>query len=261
VSRVYVAVRGPHQQVLAYYASSAGAFLRDHLPPDDQAGLPRYPLPTAHLGRLAVDLSCRGQRLGELLLFHFLKTACDVAERIGVFAVDLFSKDDDAKRFYQKYGFIPLQDDPLSSLFADGNSPGDVRTGGAEFTRCDQGGAWSSSIAKQGPRSFLSGWKILNGAKASSISSQASLLPSFHPHSAWYIPSFPHPAHGGSPMPFDDPACFRLDRIPVRSIHWLWRPYLACGRASPFSTATSAPASPPPSRRPSRPAGPYRRAE
>ena len=30
-------------------------------------------------------------------------------------------------------------------------------------------------------------------------------------------------------MPFDDPACFRLDRIPVRPIHWLWRPYLACG--------------------------------
>ena len=27
-------------------------------------------------------------------------------------------------------------------------------------------------------------------------------------------------------MLFDDPACFRLDRIPVRPIHWLWRPYL-----------------------------------
>ena len=113
VSRVYVAVRGPRQQVLAYYASSAGAFLRDHLPPDDQTGLPRYPLPTAHLGRLAVDVSCRGQRLGELLLFHFLKTACDVAERIGIFALDLFSKDDEAKCFYLKYGFIPLQDDPF----------------------------------------------------------------------------------------------------------------------------------------------------
>jgi GNAT superfamily N-acetyltransferase len=113
VSRVYVATRGTHQRALAYYASSAGTFLRDHLPPDDQAGLPRYPLPTAHLGRLAVDLSCRGQRLGELLLFHFLKTACDVAERVGVFAVDLFSKDDEAKRFYLKYGFIPLQDDPF----------------------------------------------------------------------------------------------------------------------------------------------------
>ena len=48
-----------------------------------------------------------------MLLFHFLKTACDVAERIGVFAVDLFAKDDDAKHFYLKYGFIPLQDDPF----------------------------------------------------------------------------------------------------------------------------------------------------
>lgn len=111
ISRVYVAVRGEQQQVLAYYASSAGAFLRDHLPPDDQTGLPRYPLPSAHLGRLAVDLSCRGRRLGELLLFHFLRTACDVAEQIGVFAVDLFSKDDEATRFYQKYGFIPMQND------------------------------------------------------------------------------------------------------------------------------------------------------
>ncbi len=137
VSRVYVAVRGTDQQVLAYYAASAGAFLRDHLPPDDQAGLPRYPLPTAHLGRLAVDLSSRGQRLGELLLFHFLKAACDVADRIGVFAVDLFSKDDEAKRFYLKYGFIPLQDDafhlylPMATvraMFVQSAGPLDMRS-------------------------------------------------------------------------------------------------------------------------------------
>jgi hypothetical protein len=28
-------------------------------------------------------------------------------------------------------------------------------------------------------------------------------------------------------MLFDGSACFRLDRIPMRPIHWLWRPYLA----------------------------------
>jgi GNAT superfamily N-acetyltransferase len=104
--------RWPHSTTggasLAYYASSAGTFLRDHLPPDDQAGLPRYPLPTVHLGRLAVDSSCQGQRLGKLLLFHFLKKACDVADLIGIFAVDLFSKDDGAKQFYLRYGFIPM---------------------------------------------------------------------------------------------------------------------------------------------------------
>src|SRR4051794_23461444 len=36
VSRVYVAVRDAESRILAYYASSAGSFLRDHLPPDDQ---------------------------------------------------------------------------------------------------------------------------------------------------------------------------------------------------------------------------------
>jgi GNAT superfamily N-acetyltransferase len=133
---VYVVVRGTDNRVLAYSAASAGTFLRDHLPLDDQSGLPRYPLPTVHLGRLAVDLSCRGQRLGEKLLFHFLKTACDVAERIGVFAVDLFAKDDDAKRFYLKYGFIPLQDDPfhlylpmatVRAMFVQASDQGETR--------------------------------------------------------------------------------------------------------------------------------------
>lgn len=48
VSRVYVAVRDPHQQVLGYYASSAGTFLRDHLPPEDRLDCPdtRCPRPT-----------------------------------------------------------------------------------------------------------------------------------------------------------------------------------------------------------------------
>lgn len=113
VSRVWVVTRAGEDRVLAYSASSAGSFLREQLPPDDQAGLPRYPLPTVHLGRLAVDLSCRGLRLGKLMLFHFLAAACEVAEKIGVYAVDLFSKDDEAKRFYLKYGFIPMRDDPF----------------------------------------------------------------------------------------------------------------------------------------------------
>ena len=107
---MYVATRVDDSHVLGYYATSAGTFRRELLPPDDRTGLPGYPLPTVHLGRIAVDLSYRGKRLGESLLFHFLTVACNVAGRIGVFGVDLFAKDDDAKRFYLKYGFIPLQD-------------------------------------------------------------------------------------------------------------------------------------------------------
>jgi len=58
-----------------------------------------------------------------------------VAERIGVFAVDLFAKDDDAKSFYLKYGFIPLRDDafhlylPIATvraMFLPAASPSDA---------------------------------------------------------------------------------------------------------------------------------------
>jgi hypothetical protein len=46
-------------------------------------------------------------------------------------------------------------------------------------------------------------------------------------------------------MPFDGPAGFRLDRIAVRPIHWLWRPYLACGklalRSGPIRPCRTAP--------------------
>ncbi len=76
-------------------------------------GLPKHPVPTAHLGRLAVDLSCRGQRLGETLLFHFLGRALGVSDCFGIFAVDVRATDEQAAAFYRKYGFIALEDDPL----------------------------------------------------------------------------------------------------------------------------------------------------
>jgi len=75
--------------------------------------LPKHPLPSVHLGRLAVDQSHQGQRLGETLLFHFLRAALDAANIMGVYAVDVLATEDKARDFYLKYGFLPLQDAPL----------------------------------------------------------------------------------------------------------------------------------------------------
>ena len=52
ISRVYVATRVDDSHVLGYYATSAGTFRREHLPPDDRTGLPGYPLPTVHSDEL-----------------------------------------------------------------------------------------------------------------------------------------------------------------------------------------------------------------
>ena len=79
-------------------------------------GLPRYPAPVMLIGQLAVDKSVQGQGLGQILLMHALKRAIRVSSEMAIFAVRVDALDEESKRFYLKYGFIPLQDAPFSLL-------------------------------------------------------------------------------------------------------------------------------------------------
>ncbi len=83
----------------------------DTIPAKWSKRLPHHHIPAVHLGRLAVDESMRGQGLGGDLLFHALQTAVQSSETIGVYAVDVFAIDENAKLFYEKFGFQPLNDD------------------------------------------------------------------------------------------------------------------------------------------------------
>jgi len=75
--------------------------------------LPQHHIPAVHLGRLAVDESMQGQGLGGDLLFHALLTAAKISEHVGVYAVDVFAINAKAAAFYQRFGFLPLNDDPF----------------------------------------------------------------------------------------------------------------------------------------------------
>lgn len=105
--RTFVAVLPEMREVLGYYTLSSGSVSFEVVPEK----VPRYPIPTVHLGRLATSLKMRGQGLGELLLIDALERACLVAAEIGIYAVELLALTDGAKRFYLKYGFVPLKDD------------------------------------------------------------------------------------------------------------------------------------------------------
>jgi len=98
-------------EVHGYYALSAGAVAFDHVPQDLRKRLPRYPVPVAHLGRLAVDQSAAGQGLGEHLLMDALVRTLRAADEIGIHAVEVLAINDAARAFYLKYGFQPLKDD------------------------------------------------------------------------------------------------------------------------------------------------------
>ena len=75
--------------------------------------LPRHPVPVALIGRLAVDNSAQGQRLGETLLIHALRSAQRAARIVGIYAVVVDAIDEAARSFYLKYGFAELTDDHL----------------------------------------------------------------------------------------------------------------------------------------------------
>jgi GNAT superfamily N-acetyltransferase len=112
ISKTFVAVtEDAPARILGFYALTVCEVVAQDLPEDLAKKLPRR-VPGIRLGRLAVDRSMQGQRLGELLLVDAIKRAKLVLEHVGVHALFVDAKDDQAAAFYRKYGFRPLPNDP-----------------------------------------------------------------------------------------------------------------------------------------------------
>ena len=112
VSRTYVAVPVGGAEVLAYYSLSTGSIVFSALPPREARRLPAYPIPTVHLGRLAVGRSSQGCGLGSAILIDALARCARVAEQVGVYAVTVHALNDTVRTFYVQHGFVPLDDHP-----------------------------------------------------------------------------------------------------------------------------------------------------
>lgn len=109
VAAAFMLTEPPSRKVLGFYTLSSTAVFANELPEKLARKLPRYPqLPATLLGRLAVDVTARGKRYGELLLMDALRRSLEGAEAIGAMAVIVDAKDDGAAAFYAQYGFEPL---------------------------------------------------------------------------------------------------------------------------------------------------------
>ena len=133
-NRTYVAAEAEGAQILGFYALSAGAVEFEHWPTGFR--LPRYPVPVARIGRLAVDRRWQGEGVGRMLLRHALQVSVALARQIGLYAVVVDAKHAEAAAFYAHFGFQPFQDGnlrlflPLSTIrqvdlaaSAHGNKP------------------------------------------------------------------------------------------------------------------------------------------
>lgn len=105
--------------VAGFYTLSAASVALVSLPPEIANKLPRYPIqPAILLGRLALDRRYQGQRLGELLLLNALRRSLLLSDDLAAMSVLVDAKDDQARRFYQRFGFLPLNDDQYRLVVA-----------------------------------------------------------------------------------------------------------------------------------------------
>lgn len=105
-ARTYVLHR--HFQVIAYYSICPSSINREFALTRVLRGLGRYEsVPAILIARLALDRKDHGQNLGAALLKYALIQVIKAADAIGGRVILVHALDDDAKSFYEHFGFEP----------------------------------------------------------------------------------------------------------------------------------------------------------
>lgn len=110
-SRTYIVHRA--NRVVGYYALAAGSVESRKAPDRVSRGLARHPVPVVILARLAVGEDEQGSGLGRALLKDALLRIADAADVIGVRAVLVHAKDEQVRRFYERFDCEPSPIDRL----------------------------------------------------------------------------------------------------------------------------------------------------
>jgi predicted GNAT family N-acyltransferase len=97
-----------------YYTLSQYSVESNTKPDEIKKKLTRYPsIPATLIGRLARDVTFKGQRLGELLLMDALERCPAHNKEVASRAAIVDAKSGDAAAFYKTFGFIEISNNPL----------------------------------------------------------------------------------------------------------------------------------------------------
>ena len=115
ISTVFVLVDdAAPSKILGFHTLSAAQVGVQQLSNTERKKLPRYPVPCFRMGRLARTIESRGAGLGEVLIGCAVDRCLHARSLVGAYALLVDAKDEKAKSFYQRYGFIPYVDAPMS---------------------------------------------------------------------------------------------------------------------------------------------------
>ena len=109
VARVFVATPDSDTRKLAgFFTLSAGSVACSDLPGELARKLPRYPVPVALIGRLAVDTAVQGTGLGSILVADACRKVAQASAVLAVAGIVVDAKDETAASFYAHFGFVAL---------------------------------------------------------------------------------------------------------------------------------------------------------
>lgn len=110
-STTYVAIL--NCTVIGYYSLTVASVAHQDAPSRIVKGLPKYPIPVALLARLAVDKGMQGKGIGKGLLKDCLKRINAAADILGIRALLVHAKDDEAREWYEQFDFTSSPTDQL----------------------------------------------------------------------------------------------------------------------------------------------------
>ncbi len=114
-SRTYVVTE--EARVVGYYCLSSGALDLASAPGGLRRNMPD-PIPMAILGRLAVDVSWQGKGLGIALLQDAVLRTGQAAAILGIRGLLVHAISEDAKAFYERYGFVASPRNPMTLVLS-----------------------------------------------------------------------------------------------------------------------------------------------
>jgi len=119
-ARTFVVADEEHR-VAGYFSLTVGQVDTVEAPERIRRGMGRFPLPVVILARLAVTRENHGCGIGVGMLQDAIRRTLVIAEQAGIRAILTHPIDEDAARFYTRFGFTasPLRQQQLLLLLKD----------------------------------------------------------------------------------------------------------------------------------------------
>lgn len=119
IGKTFVAVIKYKKDIpVGYYTVSMAQIYFNKLPDDIKKGLPKYPVPAMRIGKLAVTEEYQGNNLGAYLLRDSFIRAIRISVDVAIKFIIVDALNEKSKDFYLRYGFISLEDNPLTLVIS-----------------------------------------------------------------------------------------------------------------------------------------------